>query len=67
MQSDEEITVNTYEQFPGFTVYDFETDSIIPDMGESDSSETGLAGFFAKTKAFIAEFFEKLRKFLGIS
>ncbi len=66
LQSDEEITVNTYEQFPRFMVYDFETDSIIPDMGESDSSVTGLAGFFAKIKAFIAEFFEKLRKFLGI-
>ena len=26
-------------------------DSIIPDMGESDSSETGLAGFFCKNKS----------------
>lgn len=65
LYSEEEITVDTYEQFPRYMVYDFETDSIIPDEGESEIRQDGLFGFIAKIKAFIADFFDKLRKFFG--
>lgn len=65
--SDEEITVYSNEKFPRFMSYDFATNSIIPDTGSNvEAEQDGIFGFFAKIKAFIADFFEKLRNLFGI-
>ncbi len=64
---EEEITVETYEAFPRFMVYDFESDSLIPDTGEEDSAKTGIFAFIEKIKSFIAKFFDKFRKLFGIA
>ncbi len=66
INSDEEITVDTYEQFPRFMKYDYATNSIIADDGEDETVNHGIFSFFAKIKAFIADFMEKLRKFFGV-
>ncbi len=67
LYSDEEITVDTYEQYPRYMVYDFDSNSIIPDKGETEIQQGGIFGFFAKIKAIIADFFDKLRRFFGIA
>lgn len=66
LNSREEISVNTYAEFPRFLAYDFNSDSIIADSVKDKTSNDGIFGFFEKIKAFFAEFTEKLRRFFGI-
>lgn len=61
-----ELTVNTYAEFPRFMVYDFESDSLIPDSGKETSGKPGFLAFVEKIKAFIADFFKKFRILFGI-
>lgn len=66
LTADEEVTVDTFDNFPRFMKYDFDSNSIIADTGENEVKNDGIFGFFAKIKAFFADFMDKLRKFFGI-
>lgn len=68
LYSDEEITVDTYEEFPRFLKYDYATDSINPDNStpKADVSQNIFEMIVEKFKKMFAEIFNKLRAFIGI-
>ncbi len=65
--SETEITVDTYEQFPRFMAYDFESNSIIADTETTEEPATGIFAFFAKIKAFFADILQKFRNLFNIN
>lgn len=67
LRSEDEITVNTYEEYPRYLAYDYETDSILPEKAD-EISENGswLTEFINKIKSFFSDVLKKFRDFFGL-
>ena len=59
LYAENEATVDTYEQYPQFMIYDFASDSLVPDTGTQEEA-SGFWGFFKKIIDFIKKIFSKI-------